>query len=169
MVVRARRGAARARAVAAPCEPAVVTSSTPATTAALAALWLPLLAGLLVILAVYLACVTALLLAGRRSEAAELARFVPDCAVLFARLARDSRLPRRYKLLLLGLVGYLALPVDLVPDFLPIVGQLDDAILVAFALRVTLRHAGQEVLQEHWPGSDAGLRMVERLAGAAAG
>lgn len=96
------------------------------------------------------------------------ARFVPDCAVLFARLARDPRLPRRYKLLLLGLVGYLALPVDLVPDFLPIVGQLDDAILVAFALRLTLRHAGHELLQEHWPGSDGGLRMVERLAGAAA-
>ena len=144
-----------------------MTTSAPTATV-LASFWWPLLAGLLVVLAVYVACVAALLFAGRRSEAAALVRFVPDCAVLFARLARDPRLPRRYKLLLLGLVGYLALPLDLVPDFMPIVGQLDDAILVAVALRLVLRRAGRELLQEHWPGSAGGLRVVERLAGATA-
>jgi uncharacterized membrane protein YkvA (DUF1232 family) len=55
--------------------------------------------------------------------------------VLVTRLARDPRVPRRRKLLLLGLVGYLALPFDLVPDFIPVAGQLDDAIIVALVLR----------------------------------
>lgn len=130
--------------------------------------WWPFAAGVLVALGVYLVAVVALLLAGRRSDAATLARFVPDCAVLFARLGRDRRLPRRIKLVLLGLVAYLAFPLDLVPDFVPVVGQLDDAILVALALRFTLRWAGPELLREHWPGSQASLRMVERLAGATA-
>lgn len=85
-----------------------------------------------VALLLYLIVVLVLLLAGRR-QATALAGFVPDCALLFARLARDSRLPRRHKLILGGLAAYLAMPFDLVPDFIPIAGQLDDAILVAWS------------------------------------
>jgi hypothetical protein len=80
-------------------------------------------------LALYAALVFTLLAAGRRSDARALAGFVPDCAVLFTRLSRDPRLARRHKLLLLALVAYLSLPFDLIPDFIPIAGQLDDAIL----------------------------------------
>ncbi len=60
-----------------------------------------------------------------------LVRFVPDCLVLFRRLAADPRVPRRRKLLLAALAGYLVFPLDLIPDFLPVIGQLDDAFVIA--------------------------------------
>jgi uncharacterized membrane protein YkvA (DUF1232 family) len=98
-------------------------------------------------------------------HARAVARFVPDCAVLFSRLARDTRVPRRHKALLVALVGYLALPFDLIPDFIPIAGQFDDAIIVALALRSVVRQAGPELIHEHWPGPDSSLILIQRLAG----
>ena len=77
----------------------------------------------------------ALVLAGRRTDARALAGFVPDCAVLFARLIRDPTVSRWRKLVLIPLAAYLAMPFDLIPDFIPVAGQLDDALVVAFALR----------------------------------
>jgi uncharacterized membrane protein YkvA (DUF1232 family) len=109
--------------------------------------------------------VLALVVAGRRKHAVALARFVPDCAVLFARLTRDPRVPRRHKALLVGVGAYLAMPVDLVPDFIPVAGQLDDAVLVGLALRAVLRRSGHDLLAEHWPGPAGSLAVVERLAG----
>jgi len=114
-------------------------------------------------LAAYLALVGALVLAGRRTQARALARFIPDCAVLLRRLLSDPRVPRRSKLALGALAAYLVLPFDLVPDFIPVAGQLDDAILVALVLRAALGAAGPELVREHWPGSDAGLGVVLRL------
>jgi uncharacterized membrane protein YkvA (DUF1232 family) len=73
------------------------------------------------------------------ADARALARFVPDCVVLLTRLVRDPRVPRRSKVLVAALLPYLALPFDLIPDFIPVVGQLDDAILVAFVLRRVVR------------------------------
>ena len=95
----------------------------------------------------------------------ELARFVPDLGRLFLSLARDRRvpLPRRMQLLLLG--GYLASPIDLIPDFIPVIGQLDDAALAALVLRNVVRAAGPEVVSEHWQGSARSLNVVLRLAG----
>lgn len=119
----------------------------------------------LAVVAVYLLVVLGLVLAGRRHDAMAMSRFVPDCAVLFGRLARDPRVARRYKLMLFGVAAYLALPIDLVPDFIPIAGQLDDAIIVALALRAVLGGAGNELLAEHWPGPANSLVLVERLAG----
>lgn len=98
-----------------------------------------------------------------RGRVAEIARLVPDCAVLLARLARDPRVARRHKLVLLAAGGYLALPFDLVPDFIPVAGQLDDALVVWAALRSVFRSAGQEIIAEHWPGTPDGLARVERL------
>ena len=121
------------------------------------------------ILAVYAVGVLALIAAGRRAQAAALARFVPDCAVLFARLGRDPRVPRRHKVLLVGVGLYLAMPIDLVPDFIPVAGQLDDAVVVGLALRAVLRRSGHELLAEHWPGPAGSLAVVERLAGAPKG
>jgi uncharacterized membrane protein YkvA (DUF1232 family) len=106
-----------------------------------------------------------LLLAGRRAHARAVAGFVPDCAVLFARLLRDQRVPRRHKLLVGGMALYLAMPFDLVPDFVPVAGQLDDAILVALVLRTILRR-DKRLIAEHWPGPEASLQVVLRLAGA---
>jgi len=100
----------------------------------------------------------------RRERLRAVAGFVPDCAVLFGRLLRDPRVPRRQKLALAALVGYLALPFDLVPDFLPVVGQLDDALLVALVLRGLVKRR-PEFVREHWPGPQASLEALLRLAG----
>lgn len=113
----------------------------------------------------YLAFIAVLLVGGRRSDARALAGFIPDCVVLLGRLLSDEQIPRRRRLLLVGLIGYLAMPFDLVPDFIPVAGQLDDAILVALALRIVLKAAGPAVVREHWPGPDSSLNLMLRLAG----
>lgn len=107
----------------------------------------------------------ALLLAGRRTEARALAGFVPDCLVLFKRLLGDPRIPRRRKLVLLAIVLYLASPIDLIPDFFPGLGQLDDAVVVALGLRYLLRGGREALLEEHWPGPENSLRLILRLSG----
>jgi uncharacterized membrane protein YkvA (DUF1232 family) len=127
--------------------------------------WAWLLVSIGVLVAVYAMFVIALVLAGRRSDARALATFIPDCIVLVTRLARDPRVPRRRKLLLLALVGYLALPFDLVPDFIPIAGQLDDAIIVALVLRSLVRSGGEDLIRELWPGPEQSLALIVRLAG----
>jgi uncharacterized membrane protein YkvA (DUF1232 family) len=126
----------------------------------------PVLEAALILLAAYAVLVLALVVAGRRGPARALAGFVPDCARLFKRLVGDPRIPRRRKLPLVLLAAYLVSPIDLVPDFIPVAGQLDDAILVAIALRSVVRSAGPEIIREHWPGPDESLRAVLRLAGA---
>lgn len=95
----------------------------------------------------------------------ELARVVPELGRLFLGLARDSRVPvlRRLQLIVLG--AYLVSPIDLVPDFIPVLGQLDDAAIAAVVLRGVVRSAGPEVIAEHWPGSTRTLNVVLRLAG----
>jgi uncharacterized membrane protein YkvA (DUF1232 family) len=72
--------------------------------------------------------------------------------------------PRRRKLLLVGLVGYLALPFDLVPDFIPVAGQLDDALVVALVLRHFVRAGGEPLIRELWPGPGRSLDLILRLA-----
>lgn len=91
--------------------------------------------------------------------------FVRDCAVLVRRLLRDPRVPRLRKLSLGLLVAYLACPIDLIPDFLPVIGQLDDALVAGLVLRGLVRGAGPALLHEHWPGGPEGLRIVLRVAG----
>ena len=85
---------------------------------------------------------------------------MPDCAVLFKRLLRDPRVPRRAKAALAFAVPYLASPIDLIPDFIPVLGQLDDAILVALVLAYVIRVAGRGVVSDLWPGSERGLAVV---------
>jgi uncharacterized membrane protein YkvA (DUF1232 family) len=126
--------------------------------------WEWLLISLGVTLAVYATFVLWLVALGRREDARALATFIPDCIVLVTRLAREPRVPRRRKLLLLGLVGYLALPFDLVPDFIPVAGQLDDAIIVALVLRHFIRAGGEPMMRELWPGPERSLALILRLA-----
>jgi uncharacterized membrane protein YkvA (DUF1232 family) len=102
-------------------------------------------------------------LTGRRLR--ELGAFLPDCIVLTRRLLGDRRLPRRAKAALALLLPYLASPIDLIPDFIPIAGHLDDVLLVALALRYVLKLASPQVVEDHWPGSPAELAVVLRLAG----
>jgi uncharacterized membrane protein YkvA (DUF1232 family) len=119
------------------------------------------------ILVVYSAFVVALIVAGRGRDARDVARFIPDCIVLVRRLLGEPRVHRRQKLLLGALVGYLALPFDLVPDFIPVAGHIDDLLVVVLALRVVLRASGSELLREHWPGPESSLAVVQRLVGVA--
>jgi uncharacterized membrane protein YkvA (DUF1232 family) len=109
---------------------------------------------------VYAVAVIALLATGRRDHARALAGFIPDCLVLTHRLLRDPRVPRQRKLFLIALIAYLASPLDLVPDFIPVVGQLDDAILVVLVLRIVLRTGGDALVREHWPGPQRSLAVV---------
>jgi uncharacterized membrane protein YkvA (DUF1232 family) len=129
--------------------------------------WAWFLVSVGIVLVVYAAFVIGLVFAGRRNEARALATFIPDCIVLVTRLAHDSRVPRRRKVLLLALVAYLALPFDLIPDFIPVAGQLDDAIVVALVLRSFVRSGGEELIRELWPGPDQSLALILRLARAA--
>ena len=126
--------------------------------------WSRLLISFAVLVAVWAGFVLWLVAAGRRDDARALATFIPDCIVLVTRLARDPRVPRRRKLLLLGLVGYLALPFDLVPDSIPVAGQLDDAIIVALVLRPFVRAGGDQLIRELWPGPQPSLDLILRLA-----
>jgi uncharacterized membrane protein YkvA (DUF1232 family) len=126
--------------------------------------WLLLIAAC--VLLVYAGLVLALIAVGRGEVARDVARFVPDCIMLVRGLLRDPRVPRRHKRLLGVLVAYLALPFDLVPDFIPVAGHLDDALVVVLALRVVLRGSGIELVREHWRGPDSSLALVLRFAGA---
>jgi uncharacterized membrane protein YkvA (DUF1232 family) len=118
------------------------------------------------ILVVYAALLVALIVAGRGRDARDVARFIPDCIVLVGRLVGDARVPRRHKLLLGAVAGYLAFPIDLVPDFIPVAGHVDDVLVVVLALRVVLRASRSELLREHWPGPGSSLAFVLRVVGA---
>ena len=88
---------------------------------------------------------------------------LPDTLRLVRRLAVDRAVPRRTRWLLWVLLAYLASPVDLVPDFLPVIGYADDAIVTSFVLRHVVSRAGPAKLDEHWPGTPEGLVMLLRL------
>jgi len=94
----------------------------------------------------------------------ELLRLLPDVVRLVRRLAADRGLARGVRVRLWLLLGYLALPFDLVPDVIPVLGWADDAIVVALVLRSVVRRAGPEALVRHWPGSPEGLAALRRLA-----
>ena len=115
-----------------------------------------------VTLLLYLGFIAALVAAGRHDGARAVAGFIPDCIVLFRRLLGDSRVPRSRKVILGALIAYLALPVDVVPDFIPVAGQLDDVIVVVLVLRLVLR-SGRELVTELWPGPRSSLEVILRL------
>jgi len=124
-----------------------------------------LVIGIAVVAAVWLISILVLVLAGRRSRARELAALVPNLLALFRGLIRDRRVPRSSKLLLGLAIIWIVSPIDLIPEFIPIAGPLDDAIVAALVLRHVLRRAGRPVLAEHWRGDPATLNAVIRLAG----
>jgi uncharacterized membrane protein YkvA (DUF1232 family) len=90
-------------------------------------------------------------------------RLLPDVLRLLSRLARDRSLPSGVRVRLWLLLGYLAVPIDLVPDFIPVVGYADDVIVVALVLRSVVRRSGRDALERHWPGTPDGLEALYRL------
>jgi uncharacterized membrane protein YkvA (DUF1232 family) len=95
----------------------------------------------------------------------EALRLLPDVLRLVRRLAADPDLPRGVRVRLALLLAYLAFPIDLVPDFIPVLGYADDAIIVVAALRSVVRRAGLPAVRRHWPGTDDGFVVLVRLAG----
>ena len=95
---------------------------------------------------------------------AESLRLVPDTVRLLRRLATDKSLPRGIRVRLWLLFAYLASPIDLIPDFIPVVGYADDAIIVCAVLRAVVRRAGPEAVRRHWPGTEDGIAALWRAA-----
>jgi uncharacterized membrane protein YkvA (DUF1232 family) len=132
--------------------------------------WLITLIGVLAGIALlWVALVAVLLIENRRhgdaTRAGELVRLIPDVIRLVRRLCADPTVPQGTRLLLAALLVYPLLPIDLVPDFLPVIGSADDAIATALVLRFAARHAGAEAVTRHWPGTKQGLRALRRLLG----
>jgi uncharacterized membrane protein YkvA (DUF1232 family) len=129
--------------------------------------WWDLLLGIVAaLLLAWLALVIGLVIARPRAGLLrEALRLLPDVLRLVRRLAADKTLPRGVRLRLGLLLAYLACPIDLIPDFIPVLGYADDAIIVAIALRSVTRHAGPAALDRHWPGTSTGLATLRQLAG----
>jgi uncharacterized membrane protein YkvA (DUF1232 family) len=121
------------------------------------------------LLILWSALVAALYWTGRKQQdptrLKDVLRLVPDVIRLFRRLASDPTLPRGVRVRMALLTGYLLSPVDLVPDFIPVVGYADDALIVVWALRSVTRAAGADALDRHWPGSPEGLEALRLIAG----
>lgn len=134
------------------------------------ALWLQILLSVLGgVVVLWLALVAFLWLQQRRTGQTtnwrEIARLAPDVVRLIKRLGTDKSVPRGTRIWLLVLLAYLLTPIDLIPDFIPVLGFVDDAIIVAVALRYATKHAGAAAIERNWPGTSAGLRSVLTLTG----
>jgi len=119
-----------------------------------------------IVVAVWVVAVAALWFFGRKVAAKQLARAIPDLMALCRGLLGDPRVPLGSKLLLGGALVWLLSPIDLVPEFIPVLGPLDDVIVVGLVLRHLIKRAGADVVQDHWRGDPRVLRTALRLAGA---
>jgi uncharacterized membrane protein YkvA (DUF1232 family) len=117
-----------------------------------------------VAVAIWVVAIVVLFLVGRRLAARELATLLPNLVRMCRTLLRDPRVPRGSKLLVGFAVLWFISPIDLVPEFIPVLGPLDDAILAALVVRHLVKRAGREVVAEAWPGDPATLERMFRLA-----
>ncbi|MHA7239676.1 YkvA family protein [Arthrobacter sp. TMS1-12-1] len=131
--------------------------------------WETVLHGAIALLAAYAFLLACLAVYARRHPDViplrDALRLGPDLLGLVRRLTADRSVPVRARVMLGLLVAYLVMPIDLVPDFLPVIGYADDVVVIAVVLRAVVRAAGPDALVRHWRGSDAGLRAVRALAG----
>jgi len=124
------------------------------------------LVALSIVLLLYAVAVVWLILAGRKVAARELAFLIPNLVLLFKDLLRDPAVPRGPKIVLaLGIV-WLVSPIDLLPEFLPVLGPLDDAVVAALVLRYVVRHAGADIARTHWRGDPRTVEKILRSSGA---
>lgn len=124
---------------------------------------------LLVVLAVaaslWLLVLGFLVLLGRKLAARRLFRLVPDLLMLFRGLMSDERVPRSSKRLMWLGAAWIASPIDLIPEFIPVLGALDDAVVAGLVLRHVVRRAGADVIAEHWQGDAETLDAILRVTG----
>ncbi|MBA3739322.1 MAG: DUF1232 domain-containing protein [Actinobacteria bacterium] len=125
--------------------------------------WL-LIAGLVVVV-VWLVAVVVLLFLGRKTLARELISLLPNLVRLFRGLLGDERVPRSSKALLVLGGMWLASPIDLIPEFLPGIGAIDDAVVAGLVLRHVVKRAGPDVVREHWRGDPRTIAVLLRAAG----
>ena len=126
----------------------------------------PLLIAAVALVAIWLLAVLVLLWSGRKTAAKELVVLLPNLVRLFRGLIGDPRVPRGSKALLLVGAVWLVSPIDLIPEFLPGIGGIDDAVVAALILRHLVRRAGVEVVREHWKGDPKTIGLILRVAGA---
>jgi len=117
------------------------------------------------IIGIYILSLISLFVSGRKTDARAIGGFIPDCLVFFKNLIKDPAVPMHYKVMLFLLLGSLISPIDLIPDFIPVVGQLDDAILIMLALRYIVKRIGKESAVKHWPGPENSLLVLLKLSG----
>ncbi|GAB7045792.1 YkvA family protein [Catenuloplanes indicus] len=128
--------------------------------------WQPLASVTAALLLAWIGLLITLLIAKPdRARLTEALRLLPDLLRLLRHLAADRELPRGVRLRLGLLLAYLALPFDLIPDFIPVLGYADDVIIVIAVLRSVVRQAGLEAVRRHWPGTDDGFAALSRLTG----
>jgi uncharacterized membrane protein YkvA (DUF1232 family) len=109
--------------------------------------------------------ITLLVLRPEGSVLKDALRILPDTVRLLRRIGADRTVPKGVRLRLYLLFVYLASPIDLIPDFLPVIGYADDAVIVAAVLRSVVRRAGSDTIRRHWPGTEEGLATLSRIAG----
>ncbi len=117
------------------------------------------------VLAAWAILVAALVISGRKWTVIAAAKVLPDLARLLKGLARDPRVPRGSKWLLGFAVLWVVSPIDLIPEFIPVAGPLDDIVVVALVLRHVLKKAGRAAAEEHWTGDPAILERILKLSG----
>ena len=121
--------------------------------------------GALALLAIWLVAVAVLLLMGRKTLARELITLLPNLIRLFRGLLSDARVPRSSKVLLVLGALWLASPIDLIPEFLPGIGAIDDAVIAGLVLRHVVKRAGPDVVRDHWLGDPRTIGVLLRAAG----
>jgi uncharacterized membrane protein YkvA (DUF1232 family) len=125
-----------------------------------------LVIALLIVIAAWVALAAILIVIGRRLAARELFALVPNLLRLARDLVRDPRVPRSSKFLLGAAAVWIASPIDLIPEFVPVLGPLDDVVIVVLVLRHVVRRAGPDVVREHWRGDPATIAAILRVSGA---
>jgi uncharacterized membrane protein YkvA (DUF1232 family) len=128
---------------------------------------LPTILGVVLFVLAIWAIVVILVWRSAPSEASamDVVRLLPDVLRMAARLAGDPGTPRSSRLALAGLAIWIASPIDLIPEFLPVIGPLDDIVVAAIVLRWVGRRVGVDALRAHWPGTSEGFALVLRLLG----
>ncbi len=124
-----------------------------------------LLIAALVVVVVWLVAVIVLLFLGRKTLARELISLLPNLVRLFRGLLGDERVPRSSKALLVLGGLWLASPIDLIPEFLPGIGAIDDAVVAGIVLRHVVKRAGPDVVRDHWNGDPRTIAVLLRAAG----